>query len=77
MLLNPLQDIFVYTLNLRIGLRVYGFQVVHCGSLEQANIAIMFSFGFVYIKSMNKVILDLAHSFLWGYILNPRFTHSV
>ena len=48
-----------------------------CGSLEQVNIAIMFSFGFVYIKSMNKVILDLAHGFLWGYILNPRFAHCV
>ena len=60
-----------------IGLYVYGFQVVHSRSLEQVNIAIMFSFGFVYIKSMNKVILDLAHGFLWGYILNPRFAHSV
>ena len=51
MLLSPLGDIFVYILNLRIGLFVYGFHVVHCGSLEQVNIAIMFSFRFVYIKS--------------------------
>ena len=38
-------------LNLMIGLYLYGFHVVHCGSLEQVNIVIMFSFGFVYIKS--------------------------
>ena len=51
MLLSPLGDIFVYILNLRIGLCVYGFHVEHCGSLEQVNVAIMFSFGFLYIKS--------------------------
>ena len=51
MLLSPLGDIFVYILNLRIGLFVYGFHVVHCGSLEQVNIAITSSFGFVYITS--------------------------
>ena len=51
MLLNPLRDIFVYILNPRIGLCVFGFHIVHCGPLEQVNIAIMFSFRFVYIKS--------------------------
>ena len=35
MLLNPLGDIFVYKLNLRIGHCVYGLHVVHRGSLEQ------------------------------------------
>ena len=29
------------------------------------------------IKSVNKVILDLAHGFHWSYILNPRFAHGV
>ena len=51
MLLSLLGDIFVCILSIRIGLCVYDFHVVHCGSLEQVNIAITSSFGFVYIKS--------------------------
>ena len=26
---------------------------------------------------MNKVILDLAHSFHWGYIINPKILATV
>ena len=37
-------------LNLGIGFYGYGSHVVLCGSLEQVNVAIRSSFGFVYIR---------------------------
>ena len=71
MLLSLLGDIFVYILSIRIGLCVYDFHVVHCGSLEQVYIAITSSFGFVYIKTYY-----FCHVF-FGYIYYDDLTFSL
>ena len=54
MLLSPLGDIFVYILNLRIGLCVYGFHVVHCGSLEQVLFS-RFNTTTIVLKDIDKL----------------------